>query len=86
MGAPGTTSPWIPMGMTGDTDRGRDREKWNMIQPQERRKSCLYNIDEVEGIMLSQAEKDKVVRYHFSVDSIKTVLTETESGVVITRH
>ena len=74
------------MGMTGDTDIDRDRDKWNMIQPQERRKSCLYNRDEVEGIMLSRAEKDNNVRYHFSVDSIKTALTETESGAVLTRH
>lgn len=30
--------------------------------------------------MLSRAEKDNIVQYHFSVDSIKTVLIETESG------
>ena len=71
--------------MTGDTDIDRDRDKWNMIQPQERRKSCLYNRDEVEGIMLSRAEKDNNVRYHFSVDSIKTALTETESGEYMLR-
>lgn len=51
-----------------------------------RRKSYLYNIDEVEGIMPSWAERDKVVRDHFSVDSVKTILTETESGVVVPRH
>lgn len=77
-----TISPWAPVATAGeeDTDIDRDRDKWNMIQPQERRKSYLYNIDEVQRIMPSRAEGDKVVRDHFSVDSVKTILTETESG------